>query len=463
MILLAVILVLASGVVITVEVLNAMSRSRWNTYIAQMQERGERMTVDKIVDSVPATPPGPHVAGLLEGLASQFMDLRTDDVDGALFLDYRLRNVDVFDGVPSESFDKSLTLLSAHRVITGKLLSLRGLPPGRSSIDYHDLGDYPMDFILPSFLPWGEGPRVLQVLALDAMRAGDVDQALDAIEALMQVAHAGSSDGFLIYVLSQFRTERCALNAAECLLGSSLLDAQQLRRLSSILEPIDSRRSFQRGWQLERASIAETFNGICEGKIIATDVATSSNEPPAPEWARFIPEFMIREEQLMAVDALTPFIEVADDPLEALRGAERARKRLDALPKKHGFSRLFVFDPSRSATLYVSRAVKFNCTKAALAAERFRLDHGRLPATWDDLVPAYLDEVPPDHFDDGAPLRLAKTHDGIVIYSVGFDRIDDGGRGDVELEAEGLPDVGFRLRHPELREFKFIEEETGNE
>jgi hypothetical protein len=65
--------------------------------------------------------------------------------------------------------------------------------------------------------------------------------------------------------------------------------------------------------------------------------------------------------------------------------------------------------------------------QTALAVERFRLAHGRLPENLDELVPQFLSAVPNDPFD-GAPLRYHHLAKGYVIYSVGADGHDDGGR-----------------------------------
>ncbi len=64
------------------------------------------------------------------------------------------------------------------------------------------------------------------------------------------------------------------------------------------------------------------------------------------------------------------------------------------------------------------------CT--AVAAERFRLAKGRWPTTLAELVPHFLDEVPRDPFD-GQPLRYVRKSEGPVIYSVSYDREDQGG------------------------------------
>jgi hypothetical protein len=66
-------------------------------------------------------------------------------------------------------------------------------------------------------------------------------------------------------------------------------------------------------------------------------------------------------------------------------------------------------------------------TVALLAMERFRLRHGSWPASLDALSPEFLSKPPVDRFD-GKPLKYVLTDSGPILYSVGTDRKDDGGR-----------------------------------
>lgn len=71
----------------------------------------------------------------------------------------------------------------------------------------------------------------------------------------------------------------------------------------------------------------------------------------------------------------------------------------------------------------------------AIALERYRGKHGAYPATLDSLAPEFLKAVPVD-FMDGQPLRYQLTNDShFVLYSVGLDCVDDGGK----LPLSGAP------------------------
>jgi hypothetical protein len=91
---------------------------------------------------------------------------------------------------------------------------------------------------------------------------------------------------------------------------------------------------------------------------------------------------------------------------------------------------------------------RYRCAIAAVAAEQFRLSNGRWPASLDELVPARLAVVPRDPFTS-QPLRLARHPEGIVIYSVGDDKKDDGG--DVHVGQPMGRDIGVRLWNVDKR------------
>ncbi len=66
-------------------------------------------------------------------------------------------------------------------------------------------------------------------------------------------------------------------------------------------------------------------------------------------------------------------------------------------------------------------------TIAVLAAYRYQRKHGQFPDSIDQLVGEFLDELPLDPFDS-KPLRYRREKEGFRIYSIGFDRVDNGGQ-----------------------------------
>jgi len=65
--------------------------------------------------------------------------------------------------------------------------------------------------------------------------------------------------------------------------------------------------------------------------------------------------------------------------------------------------------------------------RAAVAAERHRLDTGRYPAAWEEFVPRWLDAIPADPWSGGSLVYRLDDEGRPVIYSVGRNGIDEGG------------------------------------
>lgn len=66
---------------------------------------------------------------------------------------------------------------------------------------------------------------------------------------------------------------------------------------------------------------------------------------------------------------------------------------------------------------------------ALLSIERYRRDHGEPPQGLADLVPEYLGSIPLDPLHDNQPLiyRRDDSELGYILYSVGYDGVDNGG------------------------------------
>ena len=59
--------------------------------------------------------------------------------------------------------------------------------------------------------------------------------------------------------------------------------------------------------------------------------------------------------------------------------------------------------------------------------ERYRLAHGKYPASLDALAPHFMAKIPHDIIN-GEPLHYRRRDDGqFVLYSVGWNETDDGG------------------------------------
>ncbi len=102
------------------------------------------------------------------------------------------------------------------------------------------------------------------------------------------------------------------------------------------------------------------------------------------------------------------------------------------------------------ARLMALSAAKQACANGILAAERFRLRHGKLPASMVAIDADLFAKLPGGTIPltdpmDGQPLRFRLDADGLRIYSVSFNGVDDGG--DILSDSKQIPlDAGYLLK-----------------
>jgi hypothetical protein len=91
------------------------------------------------------------------------------------------------------------------------------------------------------------------------------------------------------------------------------------------------------------------------------------------------------------------------------------------------FAKLLMPALSRAARKSVRMQAYVDEARVGCALERFRLANGKFPESLDALAPRFMGKIPSDVID-GKPLRYRPKPDGgYLIYSVGWNKTDDGG------------------------------------
>jgi hypothetical protein len=104
-----------------------------------------------------------------------------------------------------------------------------------------------------------------------------------------------------------------------------------------------------------------------------------------------------------------------------------AESRYQAIPKSHFMLRNLLPAMERTTQLYGRYYAGFVTTRTAIVVLRYRLKYQNLPENLALLVPEFMSVVPGDPLD-GEPIRYIKQANGFIVYSVGEDGQDNGGR-----------------------------------
>jgi len=95
----------------------------------------------------------------------------------------------------------------------------------------------------------------------------------------------------------------------------------------------------------------------------------------------------------------------------------------------HFLSRIFTPPHERLFLLHFRSLASRHLAGTALAIRLYQVDHGHRPSTLVELVPEYLPEVPLDPFaGDGSAIRYLPRVRPALLYSVGPNGVDDGGK-----------------------------------
>jgi hypothetical protein len=110
------------------------------------------------------------------------------------------------------------------------------------------------------------------------------------------------------------------------------------------------------------------------------------------------------------------------------------------------FVGLFMPALTTCATAEDRTTMRFELTKLGFALAAYRADNGSYPDKLADLTPKYVAKVPTDLFSD-SDLHYKQEGDGYLLYSVGINGKDDGGKtyGDADESGEIWDDLVVRV------------------
>jgi competence protein ComGC len=299
--------------------------------------------------------------------------------------------------------------------------------------------------------------EVMNLLAADViLRAQDDDfeGAADSCRALLHAAGAIDQHPTLVAQLVRIAGQSMAIAALERLLAQGSHSEERLLALQSALAREAGANLLYYGMRGERAGGHQFFMAVRNGKTSLGDFLGSMGRGGGVR----IEERLLDMFPGILLQGHPKFLRLMHENVKAskLDYPERA-EALGKLETKIRASKTLAVRLFMPASTKVSEAAQrsqalLRCASTAVAAERYRLKHQNWPAGLKDLVAdGLLKEIPKDPYD-GQPLRWRLTpNGGALVYSVGPDKIDDGGNlSRANPQAKGI-DYGFELWSPRDR------------
>lgn len=323
--------------------------------------------------------------------------------------------------------------------------------------------------------------RLLGARSLLALEAGETDEAWADLYAAHRLARHFARGPTFIPAFTRVRLEEQVFDAEKALLEQGALTAPQarncLRQLTvlpaapEMSEVIDS---FLRYEFLDAVSVMAKHKEGVDG--FYTLLGDPTDDDPIREifpaaaaradWDAALRLGNTTFDRLVAAMRLptrverTQALEAVSDEIELTSPFSRGRQKdefLDTLRNEDpravahalGGLMLSIFAPpfEQLHTAQDQGDARFGLLRIGLALAAYRAEHDGYPDDLDALAPGILPEIPSDPFSD-RPFVYRKEGQGYVVYSVGWNTTDDGGR-DKQDQPPG-DDLVIRVTHTAL-------------
>ncbi len=348
-----------------------------------------------------------------------------------------------------------------HQLSAAQIAALRpalakrtaALKLARTLKDFRGEGRCPItrtrDLTSTSLGPLQDARLVMQLLHHDAMlrsEDGDIAGAMESCRALLVVARSVGDELELIAALMRYAAQTIAITTLERVLAQQEAPAAELQAIQHLLAREIEAPILLQALRGERGFFDMLFADLAKGQVQASILLGGPGSGPFYGWDDwYFDRFpsLIGDYRVEQLRLMTEAVEAAKLPCEKQQAAfaEVHNKTLSSNRIVSFITPGFAF----ASEAYRRAQANLRCAIVGVAAERYRIRHGQWPLTVAELVAdGLLESVPRDPYD-GQPLRYRLAPDGVVIYAVGLDGVDDGGRLDRKQPNNPGADQGYQL------------------
>jgi hypothetical protein len=214
---------------------------------------------------------------------------------------------------------------------------------------------------------------------------------------------------------------------------------EQLAALDAELAPIDFFVAYRLGLHADLGGQTKQMDLIRQHPLRIQDIdGEQGNTPwpgPGPSAAILLPTGWLYQAEYRSANLLVDhFLPAADgsshtfSPAIIRRGEDLLRADAQSPWFFTWYEQVMLPDLTQTTEKFAHGQATVDLARVAVALERYRLAHGDYPETLDVLAPKFIATVPHDVIG-GQPLKYHRQTDGrFVLYSVGWNETDDGGK-----------------------------------
>jgi hypothetical protein len=281
-----------------------------------------------------------------------------------------------------------------------------------------------VDSLIPGAVKMISAFRLIGFEALLKAESGDVPGAVEELRAALKSPPKLAGEGLLLTYLLACAETRMLFNFLAGVSVGRALDETTLVSLIDELDPSAWRSLLARSISGERVLSLEWGSALIRGNTKAL-IADNCFD----RFFYWLARPILKAEIVWRLRRYDDWEKIVDNPYykqrESLgKGAERPDDepwyfKLTGFQDGGAYSTVFLKEAMLEATLLASRT--------GLACKLYKIQSGEYPENLGALVPGILKDVPIDPFT-GKPLVYRREGKGFIVYSLGSNEKDDGGR-----------------------------------
>lgn len=445
----AVLLVGVLLLVVGLWIFDSMGASALNRAVREMQAMGGPLTLEDLFHARQTLPDEKNGANIILAIKPKFDQAAAGGQDwtkGVPLMDSSEQPLEPGRRWSPEAQKRAEEFLAGFTQELDALDGLKNLEGGYFPIQ---LAENPVNILLPNLAPLRNCARLKQLQTVERAMRGETQELVSDLDVLLTHSRLLDQDPTLISALVARACDRIAYRTLERVLGLAEISPEELKKIQELLVDRDVEADIKWSIRCERAffiASADYFrktgnlgDGMPSG---FTGFSTLARMPGAQGW-------------IMKGEAhgITHFNRLLQAPgaLGVLKEAREIEKEVGKAGRLDVLTQMLFPSLSRAFGMLLQAHADRLCVRTALAAERYRLATGQWPTGLDQLVPQYISAVPEDPCAPGQLLRLKREQDRLLIYSIGMDGADDGGRLLRDNNESRSPDCGFVLLDPAAR------------
>ncbi len=304
----------------------------------------------------------------------------------------------------------------------------------------------PFDTLLPNLAQVRMSCKLKSLQVIQSAMHGNTASLVTDLDILLRHGRTLADEPTLISGLVHVATDSLAIDVLQRVLGQTSVSTEQIRQMETLVKAVEDEDRLYWGIRGERAALIRAVNWLTTGGARGlpgmVPLALPAHLPGMRGWVKSDLAEAIRLESSLVK---------AQNAQQRMQAASQVEAAVIAMPRYRVLTKTLTPSMKRAFELDLKATATVLAARTALAAERYRLEKGRFPDKLEDLVPIYLEAVPFDPFN-GKPMRYRVDPDGLIVYSIGEDKRDDGGKVQLRVPRKTTPsDWGFVLLSSEFR------------